>query len=213
MMKQVSFLVLLAGWCSCQQSQTGETTATTFVLSDTMMTAVCIDTTVIRPVEGELRFSGEITADAVKEIRLRLRNAGTDIIRVKEGCAVEVATTDHPDKVLNGRIEKVHLSGNGVTLMRIHLNDEGMLLKPGMRVTVSVHYRDSLQMPAIPASAVILDKGKNFVVVFRDRYNIGTREVKVSRSFNDISYISNGLRPGEKVISRNQLLIYDALNH
>lgn len=177
-----------------------------------MMTAVCIDTTVIRPVEGELRFSGEITADAGKEIRLRLRNAGTDIIRVKEGCAAEVTTTDHPGKVFNGRIERVHVSGN-VTHMRIRLNDEGMLLKPGMRATVSVHYRDSLQMPAIPASAVILDKGKNYVVVFRDRYNIGTREVKVSGSFNDISYISNGLRPGEKVISRNQLLIYDALNH
>lgn len=211
-MKQVSFLVLLAGWCSCQQSQTGETTATTFVLSDTMMTAVCIDTTVIRPVEGEWRFSGEITADAGKEIRLRLRNAGTDIIRVKEGSAAEVTTADHPGRVLNGKIEKVHLSGNSVTHMRIRLSDEGML-KPGIRATVSVRYRDSLQMPAIPASAVILDKGKNFVVVFRDRYNISTREVKVSRSFNDISYISNGLRPGEQVISRNQLLIYDALNH
>ena len=49
-------------------------------------------------------------------------------------------------------------------------------------------------------------------MVFRDRYNIDTREVSVSKSLNTVSYISRGLQPGERVISKNQLLIYDALN-
>lgn len=67
------------------------------------------------------------------------------------------------------------------------------------------------EIPEIPSTAVIFDKGKSFVMVFRDKFNINIREVKVDKSLNDTSYISNGLKPGDKVISTNPLLIYDAL--
>lgn len=66
-------------------------------------------------------------------------------------------------------------------------------------------------IPEIPSSAVIFDKGKSFVMIFRDKFNINIREVKVDTSLNESSYISSGLNPGDKVISTNPLLIYDAL--
>jgi len=59
---------------------------------------------------------------------------------------------------------------------------------------------------------VIFDQSKYYVMVFKGRSDIETREVTVYKSLRDISYISAGLKPGEKVISRNQLLVYDALN-
>lgn len=79
--------------------------------------------------------------------------------------------------------------------------------------TTVLEYREGGEMLAIPSSAVIFDKGKNFVLVFRDKYNVDIREVKVDESLNEVSYISRGLQPGEKVISKNQLPIYDALNN
>jgi cobalt-zinc-cadmium efflux system membrane fusion protein len=49
-------------------------------------------------------------------------------------------------------------------------------------------------------------------MVFRSKSDIDTREVHVHKFLGDIAYISSGLKTGEKVISKNQLLVYDALN-
>lgn len=348
----------LTGWSSCKQTHAEGTEAATFVLSDTMMASIRIDTTVIRPVESELRLSGKVTPDMGKVLKLyplvsgyvkninvqlgdyvkkgqvlaviqsgeiadydkqltqarsdlataekglkvaqdlyksqlatekdvvnaegALNNARaemarinemlqiyrkgsgatsivtapisgyiiekninngmemrsdnsahmftiselddvwimanvfeTDISRVKEGYPAEVTTISYPDRVFHGRIDKVYnvLDPDTKTMqVRIRLSNEGMLLKPEMFATVLLRYREGNEMMAIPSSAVIFDKGKNFVMVFRDRYNIETKEVKVTKSLNEVSYILRGIQPGDKVISRNQLLIYDALN-
>lgn len=291
----IYILVLVAGCSGCKQSHAGETEAATFVLSDTMMASIRIDTATMRPVESELRLSGKVTPDMskvlklyplvsgyVKDIKvqpgdyvkkgqaLAVIQAGTDqniaeedlktvvtapvsgyviemninngmkvrqdstaymltiskpddvwimanvskadISRVKEGSSVEVTTVSYPDKTFKGQIDDVPGPDMKTTEVRISLDNEGMLLKPEMFATILLRYREGVEMPAIPTSALILDKGKNFVIVFRDKYNVDTREVEVSTSLNDTSYIRKGLQPGEKIISRNQLLIYDALN-
>ncbi len=348
----------LAGWSGCRQSRAEDADAATFVLSDTMMASIRIDTTVVKPVESELRLSGKVTPDMGKVLKLYplvsgyvrninvqlgdyvkkgqvlaviqsgeiadydkqliqartdlanaekslkvaqdlyksqlatekdVVNAGgalnnaqaelarinemlqiyrkgqgatsivtapisgyiiekninngmemrsdnsahmftiselddvwimanvfeTDISRVKEGYPAEVTTISYPDKVFHGQIDKVYnvLDPDTKTMqVRIRLGNEGMLLKPEMFATVLLRYREGNEMMAVPSAAVIFDKGKNFVMVFKDRYNIETKEVKVAKSLNEVSYIQRGLQPGDKVISRNQLLIYDALN-
>lgn len=139
----------------------------------------------------------------------------TDIAKVKEGYPAEVRTISYPDKVFNGRIDKVYsvLDPDTKTMqVRIQLDNKDMLLKPEMFATVLLRYQDGSQMVAIPSTAVIFDKSKNYVMVFKDKYNIETREVKIAKSLNNTSYVARGLQPDEKVVSRNQLLIYDALN-
>ena len=49
-------------------------------------------------------------------------------------------------------------------------------------------------------------------MIFKDRHNIETREIVVYRQLGDTTYISEGLKPGEKVFSKNNMLVYDALN-
>ena len=67
-------------------------------------------------------------------------------------------------------------------------------------------------MLAIPSSAVVFDKSKNFVMIFHDKANIETRQVEVFRRIGDITYLLSGLKTGEKVMTANQLFVYDALN-
>jgi cobalt-zinc-cadmium efflux system membrane fusion protein len=67
-------------------------------------------------------------------------------------------------------------------------------------------------MIAVPSSAIIFDKSRNFVMIYKDRFNIDTRKVEIYRQVGDLTYISSGLKEGENVITHNQLLIYDALN-
>ena len=68
-------------------------------------------------------------------------------------------------------------------------------------------------MIAIPSDAIVFDKSKNFVMIFKDRNNIETRQVEVYRQLSNVTFISSGLKEGEKVITENQILIYDALNN
>lgn len=354
----IVLIAALAGWSSCKQTHAEDSEATTFVLSDTMMATIRIDTVAIKPVESELRLSGKVTPDMGKVLKLyplvsgyvkdinvqlgdyvkkgqvlaviqsgeiadydkqliqaksdmvvaekglkvaqdlfqsqlatekdvvnaegALNNARaelgrinemlqiyrkgkgatsivtapisgyiiekninngmemrsdnsahmftiselddvwimanvfeTDIAKVKEGYPAEVSTISYPDKVFHGQIDKVYnvLDPDTKTMqVRIRLSNEGMMLKPEMFATVLLRYREGNEMMSIPSDAIIFDKGKNFVMVFKDRYNIETKEVKVTKSLNDVSYILRGIQPGDKVISKNQLLIYDALN-
>jgi cobalt-zinc-cadmium efflux system membrane fusion protein len=87
------------------------------------------------------------------------------------------------------------------------------MLKPEMFAQVNIKSDESIdKMPAIPAAAIIFDKNKNFVMVYKDKCSIETREIEAAQTVGDVAYIKSGLQPGEKIISQYQLLVYDALN-
>lgn len=138
----------------------------------------------------------------------------TDISRIKEGYDADVVTVSYPDQPFHGKIDKIYnfLDPTTKTMqVRIRLDNKNMLLKPEMFATVYVKYKDQDQKIAVPSAAVIFDNSKNYVLVFKDKFNIAVRQVEVAKTSGDITYLSSGLAAGEKVISKNQLLIYDAL--
>ncbi|WP_435357705.1 efflux RND transporter periplasmic adaptor subunit [Emticicia sp. SJ17W-69] len=139
----------------------------------------------------------------------------SDINQVKLGIDAAVTTLSYSDKIFNGKVDKIFNIIDPETKamkVRIKLNNTGYLLKPEMRATIKLSYAESQQMLAIPSEAVIFDKSKNFVMIFKDRNNIETRQVEVFRQVGSITYILSGLKGGEKVMTANQLLIYDELN-
>ena len=139
----------------------------------------------------------------------------SDINLVKLGIDAEVSTLSYPDKKFFGKVDKIFNIIDPETKAmkaRVKLNNSGFLLKPEMRATIKLSYTEERQMIAIPSKAVIFDKSKTFVMIFKDRNNIETRQVEVFRQVGETTYILSGLKEGEKVMSENQLLIYDALN-
>lgn len=138
-----------------------------------------------------------------------------DISRMKEGYKAEVTTLSYPDKVFTGKIDKIFniIDPASKTMkVRIKLDNRDYSLKPEMNATVRIFYQEDQDMLAVPNSAIIFDKSRNYVMVFKDRYNLETREVSIFKTLGKQTYIAGGLQEGERVISRNQLLIYDALN-
>ncbi len=95
---------------------------------------------------------------------------------------------------------------------RVKLPNTDFKLKPEMNCTVSVHYTEPDSLPAVNSSAVIFDKSKNWVMVFKSKHDIETRQVSVYRQLGEVTYIKSGLAPGETVITKNSLLVYDAIN-
>jgi cobalt-zinc-cadmium efflux system membrane fusion protein len=49
-------------------------------------------------------------------------------------------------------------------------------------------------------------------MVYQDRCHIETREIEIYEVSGNTTYIKSGLKEGEKIITRYQLLVYDALN-
>ncbi|MGC4041028.1 MAG: efflux RND transporter periplasmic adaptor subunit [Flavobacterium sp.] len=139
----------------------------------------------------------------------------TDISQVNLGNDAEISSLSYPNKKFYGKVDKIYNIIDPETKAmkaRVKLENKGFLLKPEMRVTIKVSYTENQQMIAIPSSAIVFDKSKNFVMIFKDKNNILTRQVEVFRQVGDTSYIASGLDAGEKVLTTNQLLIYDALN-
>jgi len=140
----------------------------------------------------------------------------SDISKVREGSLVNVNLVAYPDKVFQGKIDKIINvldPETRVMKVRIKLPNPGFFIKPEMFANVKVAYQESGEMIAVPSRSIIFDKNKNYVIVYHSRCNIETREVEIYSANEEYTYIKSGLKEGEAVISRYQLLIYNSLNN
>lgn len=139
----------------------------------------------------------------------------SDISKVKPGMDVMVSTLSYPGEEIHGKIDKIFnvLDTETKTMkVRVKIQNDDFRLKPEMIATTQVLFNESKVLPSVPASAIIFDKSRQFVMIFKDRFNIETREVELYKTTADRAWVSSGVSPGEMVISKNQLFIYDALN-
>jgi membrane fusion protein, heavy metal efflux system len=139
----------------------------------------------------------------------------SDISKIQEHMLADIKTLSYPDSVFKGHVDRIYNILDPLTKtmkVRIRLSNANYMLKPEMNAQVTLKYNEGGKMIAVPSSAVIFDKSKSYVMVFHDKYTIETRVVEVYKQVDDITYIKSGLKDGEQIISKNQLLIYDALN-
>jgi membrane fusion protein, heavy metal efflux system len=139
----------------------------------------------------------------------------SDITKIKEGYDAEITTIPYPDKIFRGKIDKIFSlmdAESKVVKARVTLKNPGLELKPEMFANVKVSYTEPIQKLAIPSKALIFDKSRYFAMVYVADDKIETREVTVFKDNGTVAYIETGLKAGEKVMTKFQLLVYDALN-
>jgi membrane fusion protein, heavy metal efflux system len=139
----------------------------------------------------------------------------SDINEVRLGFDGEVTTLSYPDKRFYGKVDKIFNVIDPETKamkVRIKLANPGYLLKPEMRSKIRLFHESDSAMLAVPSNAIVFDKSKYFVMVFKDRNNIETRQIELFREVGGVSFVSAGLKENELVMTTNQLLVYDALN-
>ncbi|MFN3641059.1 MAG: efflux RND transporter periplasmic adaptor subunit, partial [Flavobacterium sp.] len=106
----------------------------------------------------------------------------SDIAKIQVGYDAVVNTLAFPDIPFKGKIDKIFNAIDPETKsmkVRIKIPNTDFKLKPEMNCTVTVSYEENQSMIAVPSSAVIFDKSKYWVMVFKDRHNIETRKVEV----------------------------------
>ncbi|PQA92401.1 efflux transporter periplasmic adaptor subunit [Chryseobacterium shigense] len=138
-----------------------------------------------------------------------------DIEKISLGMKAQVSTLSYPDKIFDGRIDKIFKIIDPETnsmQARVVLDNANGLLIPESKATIKVSSSENNTALTVPSKAVIFDDNRSFVVVFKSRTDIKVKEIKIVKQVGEITYIADGLSEGEQVITNNQLLIYRSLN-
>ncbi|EJL69513.1 efflux RND transporter periplasmic adaptor subunit [Chryseobacterium populi] len=139
----------------------------------------------------------------------------SDIDKISLGMRAQVSTLSYPDKVFEGKIDKIFKIIDPETnamQARVVLDNTSGLLIPESKATIKVSSSENAMALAVPSKAVIFDDNRSFVVVFKSRTDLKVKEIKVLKQVGDITYIE-GLSEGEQIMTNNQLLIYRSLNN
>ena len=140
----------------------------------------------------------------------------SDIAKVKKGYDVSIRLVAYPDRVYQGKIDKINnvLDPQTRTMqVRINLANPERILKPEMFAKVTVSYSNNQKIVSIPSESIIFDKDRNYVIVYKSSKEVEARRVQVAKVLDNKAYIFGGLAEGEKVVVKNQLMIYNALNN
>ncbi len=136
-----------------------------------------------------------------------------DINSVHVSDPVNVNTLANPKKDYLGKIDKIYNVLDAATRtmkVRISLNNSENELKPEMFVTVKVNTKPSDKTLAIPSQAIVMDDGKNYVIV-RSNNKLEVREISLIKRVDTKAYIS-GLSIGDEIVTNYQVFLYQALN-
>jgi len=138
-----------------------------------------------------------------------------DIQKVKLNNEAEITTLAYPDKIFYGKVDQINAvldPASKAMKIRIVLPNPGMLLKPQMFTKININHRENERALVIPSKAIVFDGGKNYVLVYKNKFNIQVRPVDILKVLGDQTYIKSGLTEGELVISKNQILLYNSLS-
>lgn len=162
--------------------------------------------------EGESLFS----ISNLNDVWAMANIYATDIAHVKNGMEVEIKTLSYPDEIFKGKIDVISqvLDQEAKVLKaRIVLDNKDFKLKPGMIADIIALKKTDRQEVAVPTSSIVFFNNKNYVLVYKDDCNIEAREVEILTKKNTTTYLKKGLLESEKIITKNQLLIFESLNN
>lgn len=156
------------------------------------------------------------TISDLSEVWVMVNIYATNVRHIQQEMEVDITTLSYPDEIFKGKINSISSvldSEAKVLKARIELKNENVKLKPGMLVDVIALKKIEGKSIAIPTAALVFENNKNYVVVFADRCHLERREIEILTSNNGITFIKNGLLEGEKIVIRNQLLVFEQLNN
>ena len=166
----------------------------------------------IRPDNGDNIF----TISQLTDVWMMANVYETDINKVKEKDTVAVTTIAYPDTVYKATIDKVYNildPQSRVMKVRVKLDNPGYLLKPDMYGNVVVNYAEPRKMITISSSALVFDNSSNYVLIYKGGKNFIVQKVDVYKTIGPKAYIKSGVNENDRIVTSNQLLIYNTLTN
>ncbi len=131
------------------------------------------------------------------------------------GDAADVTTLSYPDKIFSGKVDKIMNvldPSSKVMKVRVILDNADYALKPQMYASVAVTNKEDKQAICILSDALIFDHSQYFVLKYNSKADVEITPVQVINTVGNRTFISGGIQEGDKIITSQALLIYNALN-
>lgn len=155
------------------------------------------------------------TISDLKDIWIWANVFEEDISKVAVGADAQVTTLAFPNKIYHGKVDDISQvldPDNKAMKVRIKLDNSDLTLKPDMFAKVIVSAKQSNQALCIPFSSVLTEDGKNYIVCYYSKDSLKVKQVDLLQVAGANAYINGDLHVGDKVVTKNQLLLYNALN-
>jgi cobalt-zinc-cadmium efflux system membrane fusion protein len=151
----------------------------------------------------------------LKNVWIQANVYESNISLIHQGENVDVTTLAYPGRVFKGRIDRVMNvldPSSKVMKVRVVLPNPEYSLKPEMYASITVSDKENKQCLSVPSQALIFDHSQYYVLVFNSKADVKITPVQVINTVGDRTFIASGVSKGEKVITSQAILIYDALN-
>jgi cobalt-zinc-cadmium efflux system membrane fusion protein len=138
----------------------------------------------------------------------------SDIANVKVGDPVKITTLSYPDKVFDGKIDKIDNildPDTKVIHARVKIQNPGNLLKPDMFANVQIKATSGENLPVIDANTIIFDNDKNYVLIADGPAHVHIQPIVIAKKVEDRAYISSGVKPGDRIIASRQVYLFESL--
>ena len=140
----------------------------------------------------------------------------SDARDVHPGQPVEVRVAAWPGRLFGARLNYVAATVDPAThrvTVRAGLANADGALKPEMLASLRIVTSATGAAVAVPEGAVVYEGAQAHVWVVRDGDVIGLREVRVGRTSDGFVEVLEGLKAGERVVTRGSLFIDRAARH
>jgi cobalt-zinc-cadmium efflux system membrane fusion protein len=134
----------------------------------------------------------------------------TDAGIVKLGQSVEVRVLAYPKRAFKARVTYVAALVDSVTHrlpVRAEIDNHDGALKPEMFANFRILTSDASESPAVPAAAVVYEGDAAHVWVVAGDGLLSLRAIRTGRSNDGLVEVLDGLKPGEKVVTKGGLFI------
>lgn len=139
----------------------------------------------------------------------------SDLAKVAEGDDVQVKTIAFPDMLFQGKVKKIGTMldpDSRVIKIRTELNNSNGLLKPEMFASIIVTSKSKVNVLAVPQSSVILENNRYYVMRQTSAGDFEKVIVILGRSFADYYEVSEGLKEGDRIVTKGSLFVITAFN-
>ena len=134
--------------------------------------------------------------------------------KIKEGMEVDISSLSYPDENFKGKINRISPAFDEearVLKARAKFENRDQKLKPGMVVDVTAWQQVSKEAVVVPTASLVFSDNQYYVLVYHGPCEVEVRKVELMAKDKEKAYLAEGLSGGEKIISKNQLLVFEAL--
>jgi cobalt-zinc-cadmium efflux system membrane fusion protein len=136
-----------------------------------------------------------------------------DAASVRRGQSVEVRVLAYPTRVFKARVTYVAALVDAATHrlpVRAEIDNRDGALKPEMSANFRILTSDASESPAVPEAAVVYEGDAAHVWVLSPGGLLELRAIRPGRSNGGLVEVLDGLRPGERVVTKGGLFIDQA---